>query len=723
MSSTTAALQVIEFVRALALAWKNLAAYPSGHPALLGSLVRVDQSLRELRGPAGEATFGVATDALFYGDLKIDALVAQKFAHALYSRGVAVLRFSSETTTADIEAFLRLLARGGARGPHQEPFGEALTASGVVNINVQSVHYSSIQVSDTLRAPTEQPQQPVWNEILRALLENRQFATGLREAPTVASVDELSRLLAEYAEAADEQMTFDPKATFGIRMASLDGTEHPLYRFLELTVGEQIAHAIGPRKQHSLEQALQLIRTLPHSLRETIVHAVIRALSSDETASVMLRHFAAELPNDEVLDALRYVSAMGPLSGHALSLLDSLTTIEASARAESLSPTVVADVVRLFGDDDPNRFNPAEYRNAVSTIAIRIPEVPEEALTSLEELDVRVEAVAETMPEFTRVLFDLLHDSSHSPGPALKRLEGVFRARLSRGQYAEAHSLVENLSEIATSALGARKEEMDGSIARLAAGDAIHELIERVHRATPEAAQQIQSLARALGTTAQRSLLSALANETSRSRRRRLFDFIVSFGPKIVPDVVPMLGDNRWYVVRNMVVLLRTLGDHTALSDIRPLARHDDLRVRLEAIKTLFALDTNPSPALLDDMFNDADAKVVEAAVGLVGSYGIKEAVQPLLRILEGSDIFGARRKLRIKAVRALGEIGDARALPHIERFLKTSILPWPSRDERYAAWESLQRYPAETRSALIERGRRSSDPQIRAICERLTLM
>ena len=45
---------------------------------------------------------------------------------------------------------------------------------------------------------------------------------------------------------------------------------------------------------------------------------------------------------------------------------------------------------------------------------------------------------------------------------------------------------------------------------------------------------------------------------------------------------------------------------------------------------------------------------------------------------------------------------------------------PWPSRDERYAVWETLHRYPPEQRTAIIERGRRSADPQIRAICERL---
>jgi len=41
-------------------------------------------------------------------------------------------------------------------------------------------------------------------------------------------------------------------------------------------------------------------------------------------------------------------------------------------------------------------------------------------------------------------------------------------------------------------------------------------------------------------------------------------------------------------------------------------------------------------------------------------------------------------------------------------------------REERLAPWESLQRYPAAARDKLVQRGLRSQDPQIRAICTNL---
>jgi HEAT repeat protein len=199
-----------------------------------------------------------------------------------------------------------------------------------------------------------------------------------------------------------------------------------------------------------------------------------------------------------------------------------------------------------------------------------------------------------------------------------------------------------------------------------------------------------------------------------------MFDFLTSLGQAIVPDAKAFLGDERWYVARNMIVLLRSVQDRTSLPEITKLSSHPDLRVRLEAIKSLHVFNESVPITVIQDLFNDPDPKVMDAAVTLAANQKIKEAVEPLLRILDGNDVFGARRMIRIKAIRALGEIGEQRALTRIDRFLKASVLPWPSREERHAAWESLKSYPPDAVRGWTERGRRSSDPHVRAISEEL---
>ncbi|HEU5162876.1 MAG TPA: HEAT repeat domain-containing protein [Thermoanaerobaculia bacterium] len=723
MASTSAAIQVIDFVRSLAMAWKNLAAYPRSHPAVAASLDSADRRLAELRGPAGDVTFGIGSDSLVYGSLTLDSAVAQKFAFALYARGVAVCRFGSETTREELDAFLRILATS-TPGHEARPIWEEITAAGVVNINLQPVNYEAVQLTDEL--PDEPPgTESVWDEILRALLEGRRFAAGSEATSEAAGIDDLSRMLTEYVDAVEgPPLTLDDDATFGVRVIPRDERLSSICSFIEMTFGERIRNAPLRGLQHSLEQAAQLLRTLAAPIRTVVLAGIVRALAGHDVTVDTLREFAAALPNDDVLDALRYLSSVGSLSPHASSLLRSLTLAAPSApsAATRATPAAVADLARLFGDDDADRFNPPEHRDLLASVAVTIPDISPEASKAVEELGARKDTVAGAIVErqLVTVLFDLLDDPTGGRpfAAALKKLEVLFRQHVERGDYEEASALLDRLNETASRG----SEELRRAVtAHLGSAAGIPALVESLHASDPEKLPALQRIVLAFGAPALQQLLEALAEEGNLSRRRRLFDFIASLGPGIGPIASQFLTDARWYVVRNIIALLRVIEDRQSLPEVRKLGAHPDLRVRLEAIKSLLALDGNVPMNLLDDLFANADPKLAQGAVALVGSYKMKEGIDPLLRILEPTDYLGGARMIRIKAIRALGEIGDPRALRPLDRFFRKSWLPWPAREERLAAWESLASYPPQARKPFLEIGRKSRDANVRAICARLS--
>ncbi len=727
MASTAGATEVAELVRALALGWKNLAAYPPGHPALVSSLELAHRRLADLRGPAGEVVLGIENDGLLYGTDKIDSASAQKFAQALYARGVAVLRFANETDARDIETFLRLLA-ASTPTEQKRAIWEDLTAAGVVHINLQPVDYSKVQITDDLSAPeAETKEGSLWEEILRALMEGRELSHEAKEflARDAHPVHELTRMILQHVdESVKAKPTFDPDATFGVRMPLHEKPEAIHQRVAE-AVGHHLAESTGQKKEKSLRQAIELLRSLPQPLQGIVLRKVAEALAFDDNAGALLRQLASEFPHDEILEALRYLSSLGNLSPHALTLLQSLSAMQTPTRAEPQSESVIGDLVRLFGEDDIDRFNPPDHAALLEQVSIHIPVVSANAAAPSEQLGRRTETVAEDAltRQLGRTMVELIATlgTSRSPQAILARLEALFRAHLSAGEFDEALELIQRLLETATHTGDDLRHAIHESFGRLGEAETIRALIESLHNAPPEKARTIQRLAEALGAGARRNLLLALSEESNRSRRRRLFDFITSLGPVIAPEATGFLGDSRWYVLRNMIVMLRTVNDRTSLPEIRKLARHGDLRVRLEAIKSLFTLDTGAPPELLVNVIHDPDPKVAETAVTLVGNYGIKEAVQPLLQILQGHDIWRARRSLRVKAIRALGELGDPGALSELQRFFRDSILPWPSKEERYAAWESLSGYPHDARAELLQRGSRSRDAQVRQISARLS--
>lgn len=723
--------QVVELIRTLALGWKNLAAYPPGHPALVGAVENAHKRLAELRGPAAEVVFGISRDGLIYGEDKIDLAHAQKLAQALYTRGVALVRFHADVAPAELEAFLRLLSLG-AQEENRRPIWEELTAAGVVNIHLQPVDYSAVQATEDLSAPARQQPVTLWDDILHALVVGRELTLEGRRLLTqpVRSMNELTSLVLQYLRDVarpDVDSEFDDDA-FGIGLEARipEVGEPPAITRARLAeaIGLHISKATGLRKQLAVQQVLQLLRSLPEQIRGAVLRSVIRALASDEKAGSMLRDVAAAAPADEVLDALRYLAGVTKLSSSAVKLLETLMPL-LHKEPEVVTPAGVAELVTLFGEEDVDRFNPDDHKQLLASVSVDIPRFNPQAAAALAQLGDRVDTVADdvALRALGLTLLDLVErqGAAHAPAPVLTRLERVFQAELSAGRYSAALEILKRLQEIALKTQSDQvRNAVEETFTKLASVEAIDALVESIHTAPAQSAPLIHELIEAMGTAATRSLLIALAAEENRSRRRRLFNFVASLGTVIVPDAKRFLSDQRWFVVRNMIVLLRTVNDRTSLAEIRRCARHSDLRVRLEAIKSLLTFEPSVTQTLLQEALHDPDPKLAESAVALVGSYGIREAVDPLLEILSGRDVFGARKPLRIIALKALGDLAEPSALPRLEKFFREPFLPWPSKEERRAAFESLSSYPPLHRIPLAERGLRSRDPEIRALCQQM---
>ncbi len=726
------ASQVVEFVRALALGWKNLAAYPPGHPVLVSSLDLIHRRLAELRGPAGEIVLGIARDGVLYGQDKIDSTYAQKFGNALYTRGVAILRFDTATDVTAIETFLRLL--GGGTTASKVPIWDELMAAGIISIHLQPVDYSDVRVSDDLETNTPQSDaENLWEQIVRAIIAGREMsAEGKRLlAQRVRSASELATLIMQYAQSIEQPAEFDPEATFGVKFTyRVDGTgsAEDVGNRMADTIGSFIGTSTGAKREIGVQQAVELLKSLPDPMRAAVTRSVLRALAADETAGTLLREFVSHAGTDEVLETMRYLSGMMTLSSHAVRLVESLmATSKATGPATPVSASVVADVVNLFGDDDVDRFNPDEHSQLLDQASVHVPDARASPVRPTSDLGDRVDTITPdaVSHQVANTLLNLLRAQGprRPPWSVLQRVEAVFSADVIAGRFQQAVDIATQLQELAiVTDNPALQSAVHESFDRIGSADNIRVVIDTLHRAPPDQAGALEKLLGILGTSATKNLLLMLAEESNRSRRRRLFDFVTSLGPVIIPEIKPFLADARWFVVRNMIALVRAVADRSLLPDVRRCAAHPDLRVRMEAIKTLMALELTPPRGLLEDAIRDPDPKVAEKAITLVGSYGIKEAVDPLLQVVDGNDVWGARRPLRLRALRALGELAEPRALARLQRFFTDSFLPWPAREERRVAYESLAGYPLDDRAPIVEKGRRSRDPYVREICEKMAM-
>ncbi|MBI5049989.1 MAG: HEAT repeat domain-containing protein, partial [Nitrospirae bacterium] len=110
-------------------------------------------------------------------------------------------------------------------------------------------------------------------------------------------------------------------------------------------------------------------------------------------------------------------------------------------------------------------------------------------------------------------------------------------------------------------------------------------------------------------------LIMVLGELESIQGRKKVMNILIPVGKKDLQTLAKGLSDSRWYVVRNIVYILRQIGDKRALEHIITAAKHPDIRVRKEVIWALSEIKSPSALEILKDYLNDADILIRKVAV------------------------------------------------------------------------------------------------------------
>jgi hypothetical protein len=706
-----------ELIPALVTAWKNLSVYPAGHPAREAGVRGAHKRLTGFMAAAGPLTLGVAKDGLTYGDRKLESPHVVALAQALFRRNAATVRFEEGVAASELEAFLKALGDSKTQGTPR-PLAEELAAAGAAHVVVTTLDYSLLKTTDDVRADRREPAN-LWEAILDALLTGKQLDAEGAE-PLAAETYSAKGIASLFAPSDSDRQS-----------GRLGGVPVQL---VADAVAAHLSRTTGAARDAAVHEVAELVRALPTEVRERVLNSALKVLAAEESAAEGLLQLTSAVSADEVLVALRRLSAEGmKLSSHALRLVQTLAAAasraiaERSASGNKDTAELAAELGSLFRDEDIDRYNPEDHDALIDqAAAVDLTTLGPIEQADLPDLGDRAASLTDAALERTLLatLLDLLGGADAAALPDIHaRLEDQFVRALSAGRFDRAIEVVDGIKAHAadTRLEVERRKSLEDFLVRLAGSQQVMGMIGGIGALPPPAVAQLKDLIARLGAAAARSLLNALIAAADQTRRRRLFNILSSLGAAIVPEAQKLLRDSRWFVVRNMIALLRAVGDKTSLPEIRRCAENPDLRVRLEAIKTLLAFDPSVPKDLLETAILDKDPKLAEAAVVLTGQYGIQEAKQPLVAILRGWDPFGARRSLRLKALRALADLGDPAVLPSIDRFFKNWRLPLVALEERRTAFKLLEAFPEEARRPFVDQGLRSSDKLIQETCRRLS--
>ncbi|HEX4633476.1 MAG TPA: hypothetical protein VH163_06585, partial [Gemmatimonadales bacterium] len=169
----------------------------------------------------------------------------------------------------------------------------------------------------------------------------------------------------------------------------------------------------------------------------------------------------------------------------------------------------------------------------------------------------------------------------------------------------------------------------------------------------------VDRLIQVLGAAAAAPLLDALATADVRAVRRALLDRLGKMGEAFVPELLPRLNDQRWYVVRNLLALLDDLPTLPAGFSPASFRTHADARVRRQALKLELKHPTEREQALLAALV-DPDPQTLHLAL-MATQTDCPLSTVPLLLQHARNDSLPSED--RVLAIRSLGRSGAPEAL------------------------------------------------------------
>lgn len=674
------------FFRDLAIAWRALAAYPSAHPNVATGLARGTASLHRLLDAIDPLELAATRTGLLHGERHFTAPAPARLAELLRRRGAAVLRVSAGVSADELERLLRSLTLDARRARDAPSLAAELEGAPLEHVTVTDLDFSTVRISENDEHADAQDE--VWNRLVRRLLESGALAVGELDAWLGAggTPADLVRSLLGLVDAAGSERDAQ----------GLDAA-------LRVAVADYVEHAAP--------EALGLLGLASERLdargRERLARELEGALAARLGGHRTLATFFATLPDEQRASLMQMLA---PATG-------SPTTFAASAAKDHF-----ARLRRAFGAIDVDALCEESEREVDAVLLLEL--AAEGDGSSVEPSPALADDLSPSIESRASALLEVA-ENEEIPTAArallLQRIESGYRELLAAGRLRPAIELVERIQRLAVRD-GAAAGEFKRTLERLGGRESVIALARGLVELSDSGVELARVLIERLGANAARHLLGLLAESDDRQLRHRLLELLASLGPLVVRDATHLLSDGRWYVVRNVLLLLRRVGDPGSVPAVRRCAEHPDLRVRLEAIRNLFAFDQELPRELLRRALGHPDPRLAREAIDLAAEHQMAEAAEPLAELLARWDPFGRRREVRLRAVRALAAIGDPRVLPRLERYAARFTLRPVAEQERIAFYRSLASYPADSWPPWIARGMQSRSEEVRRLASALRL-
>lgn len=721
-----------EAVIELNISRKNVGIYPPGHIQITKSIDRAYEILQKMFEIRAEMTLGVAKDTLLVGQDYLDQKnpVYRDFALSLNQQEIASVTFIRGLDKDELVRFHRILTTKPEDIRSSGGINKAMAEANIPHIRIQAIDYNSFHVTEEqeifrsqAKTGGEKSGTGLWQDFVTHLSAGTLAGQG-GEGVSVKDAEQVDP--AELARLLNER-----KLDSNAALQSYDRiiSDHMRVR----TEKRQLTH----EQSATLANMSKLIQDLHPELRKQFLSVAFRRISTHAT-TVDADDLTGGFTDDQVIDMLKQASDEGKeISPTLAGLLGKLTKAQAQSATAGSRQQTGADTAQA-GVETPqilpehmeklfNRENYEEY-------------VTEDYEAMLKRLTEGTGALGEQLPleEYAKTLEDDYLD--FQIGRALlafmeenideedykefsKKLVTIMPGFLQTGNFHLLWDIFETLRRHTTEKpIKGVRESAEEARKAFTNPDFRAKALEAFELWMRDKGQEAAGFIQALGAETVPGLMNLLSRDEALGGMRVVFNLLCNFGEPAVREALKRLHDPRAYYVRNLLIFLRRAGNHKSIPYIKPLLQHQNPDVRIEALNTLLKLKDPEAVKLLRDAIRSADPDVAFQAVSLAGQYRVSEVAADILSKIKRTILFETDYAENEEIIKALGDIGDPRAIHDLEKLARAtwSLYPKSLMRMKELLFESLGRYPQESVAGLIKIGERLENDKIKRACSKL---
>jgi hypothetical protein len=256
------------------------------------------------------------------------------------------------------------------------------------------------------------------------------------------------------------------------------------------------------------------------------------------------------------------------------------------------------------------------------------------------------------------------------------------------------------------------------ALGRLWTDEAIKGLCKIIDTADAISVDELKTLSTMIGQTSPATLCELLGLVETMKMRKVLIETTSEIAGEKPQIFLPYLSDSRWYLVRNVVLILTQLKNSVLLDQVAALITHRDQRVRKEVLKYLVAVPEPRAKPFILKFLQDEVAGIRIMALQLLGRAKLRFALQPIIAFID-TEVFERMSISEKKAVyETLGELGGVKMLPLFKSMLTRRYLFQRAKEKEaiICAVAGLGKIPGEETLKLLEEAHRSKSPEGREI-------